>query len=713
VNRAISVSKMSRHFWLKFSLWSVILLTLDYCEAKTSDNVGVGKVELQDQILEAIKDSDVLKDWKDKLDDVVKKDNEDSKKKSVITPKETEMLSSFVKAYISENDLPVSTNLVLDIADRAVKSPSPNLPQLFVQLGPVIESLASISKNGQNLHKVVDKHAHILDSKLKTKEALQSFGEVLKSEVVRDSKHQKIKTSSRTKPNKPRKDSGADMGDLLKMGASLLNGGKDSGPDMGDMLKMGASLLKGGKDSGLDMESMLKMGSSLLKNGKDSGPDMGDMLKMGASLLNKGKGKDSGPDMGDMLKMGASLLQGGKGSGSKEGGMEGILKMMSGKGGMASMLKLIPNLLKNGKFKDQALPFIKNALKGTPWAPIVVPMIENMLDSEYGQVFTEEAIKFIDIFTKSESGKRLLAAAPKLFASKDLNSVVNILSKEAEWNWNMFFSKIDNEDFKKTMLDTISTFIIDTHESFEKPSPMMTKIIQSVNHFLQTVDLPVFAMDNPVKSLTNLISQAVTKTTGTVLDADSYADAFADMVQKVLENHQKDRTYEQLALDEKKEFISVILDEEMMQPIQVVWMAFSHVETSPECAQHLLCLINHREAMKGIGSSRQQLTKMASLGAAWTLSRNKGKIPKDVMKGKNIMDGLVNKDKYWELQKAIRSGAKGQECHANFPLPEKKKDKCSLFGWQKMVEKDIKKMKKEVKEDIKKDIKVNLNHSEL
>ena len=49
------------------------------------------------------------------------------------------MLRSFVDEYKSDSKLVVDTEVILEIVDRVQKTPKPNLPQIFVQLGPIIE----------------------------------------------------------------------------------------------------------------------------------------------------------------------------------------------------------------------------------------------------------------------------------------------------------------------------------------------------------------------------------------------------------------------------------------------------------------------------------------------------------------------------------------------------------------------------------------------
>merc|ERR1712241_931091 len=146
--------------------------------------------QLQDDILAAMKDSGVLDEWKEKLDDMLYNDKEEEEEKEkkklpVINDQEREMLRSFIDEYKSDGDLKIATELILNIVERVQKTPKPNLPQIFVQLGPVIDVLAAISQKTSDVKKIVDRQAPIFGSPAKPKDILHTLAENLKSELVR------------------------------------------------------------------------------------------------------------------------------------------------------------------------------------------------------------------------------------------------------------------------------------------------------------------------------------------------------------------------------------------------------------------------------------------------------------------------------------------------------------------------------------------------
>ena len=191
------------------------------------DNIGArGSHEgLQEEILAAMKDSGVLDEWKDKLDDMlyneVDQKKTESKKLPVINQQEREMLRSFIDEYKTDSNLEVSTDLILNIIDRVQKTPKPNLPQIFVQLGPVIDVISAISKKTKDVQKIIDRQGPIFDSPAKPKDILHTLAENLKSELLRLRPQQK-----QAKKEKPGQGSARGLGlsDYLNLGATLLKG---------------------------------------------------------------------------------------------------------------------------------------------------------------------------------------------------------------------------------------------------------------------------------------------------------------------------------------------------------------------------------------------------------------------------------------------------------------------------------------------------------
>ena len=134
------------------------------------------------------------------------------------------MLRSFIDEYKSDGNLKISTELILNIVEKVQKTPKPNLPQIFVQLGPVIDVVDAIAGKTGDVEKIISRQSPIFDSPAKPKDILHTLSENLKSELVR------LKNTGKApKPEKKRKQQGGGAGglglsDYLTLGSTLLKG---------------------------------------------------------------------------------------------------------------------------------------------------------------------------------------------------------------------------------------------------------------------------------------------------------------------------------------------------------------------------------------------------------------------------------------------------------------------------------------------------------
>jgi hypothetical protein len=548
-----------------------------------------GDSQMQDDILKAMKDSGVLKEWKEKLDKQLFQeednsivDNEQGKKanrKSMISPQERDMLKSFVEEYKADSGLTVDTSIVLSIVERVQKTARPNLPQIFVQLGPIIEVLSAISQKTKDVQKIVDRQAPVFDSPAKPKDVLHTLAENLKSELVRLTLDMppKGKPARKKSPPPPAK--------------------KAAGLDMADYLSLGASLMKGG---------------------------------------NAGQ----------------------------------MMKMMSGEADMASILSMLPQLMQNGNIKDLLFKLLGSYLESSPYGPLIQQYGRQAMESEQGAQFVDGAYNAFESFIKSDNGIRFTKLVPELLAAKDMDATLRILSKEAEFNWSFFFEKIQNSDYKESVMETVGEFLVMAYDFVQNPpkDSMFTRAPVILNGLLISQRLPALDMKNPVESLTKLTNKCIALFTTWKLDVTPHVTAIADTLTQVYEKQARGNTFSSLSDKEKKSVLARVMDEELVVPVQTVWSVYQHVSGVPRCQEHLLCQVNHREfkAIKPLRPSeasptRLAVTKGASLAVAWTMAKG-------------------NKDEYWRLYKAVYEGAQGGNCMVLYPPVGRT---CDLFPWQR------------------------------
>jgi len=538
---------------------------------------------LQEEILAAMKDSGVLKEWKDKLDDMLYKENEvdvnnapKDKKRSVINQAEREMLTSFIEEYKTDQQLSVSTESDPG-GDRGVqKTPKPNLPQIFVQLGPVINVLAAISQKTSDVKKIVDRQAPIFDSPAKPKDILHTLAENLKSELVRltlDSKP----TQKKSPPPPPKKPSAK----------------------------------------------------------PSAAPSLG---------------------LSDYLTLGSTLLKGGNGA--------EMMKMMSGEADMSSMLTLLPQLMQQGNVKDLLMKMIGSYIGNTPYGALIQQYGSTFLDSEQGSKFVDGFYSAFETFVKSESWKRLTTLVPQLMAAKDMETMLDVLTKEAESNWGMFFDSIENSDYKENILESIADYVVKGYD-FVQNIPSNSMLAQApllINGFLMSYRLPAFDSRSPMDSITKIAAKSIKLySPWKKLDITPHAKLVTEALTQAYQKQAKGNTFSKLGSEHKKALIARVLDSELVSPVQTVWGVYSHATTHQHCAEHLLCLVNHHEMKMKEGQTRLAVLKGSSLAVGWALSQG-------------------SKEAYWRLYKAVWAGTKGEDCMVTYPVQG---NSCQIFQWQK------------------------------
>jgi len=563
----------------------IFVVALLLCEAmcgveQTGDNARQKHDHLQEEILAAMKDSGVLKEWKDKLDDMLYKENvvdtanhAKPVKKSMINPQEKDMLISFIEEYKSDQELSVPTDLILHIVERVQKSPKPNLPQIFVQLGPVINVIAAISKKTNDVHKIVDRQAPIFDSPAKPKDILHTLAENLKSELVRltlDSKPAPKQQKPKKTPPKP-----------------------------------------------------------------TAAPSLG---------------------LSDYLTLGSTLLKGGNGA--------QLMSILSGEADMSSILSLLPQLIEQGNYKDLLTKMARTYLGNTPYGAIIQQYGSTFLESDQGSKLIDGFYSELEKFVKSESWKRLTSLVPQIMAANDMETLLNVLTKEAESNWGMFFDSIENSDYKENILETIASYLVKAYD-LSQNIPSNSIVSQApllINGFLVSYRLPAFDTRQPIESLTKILAKSIKLySPWKKLDITPHAKLVTAALTQAYQKQAKGNKFSKLGSEEKKALISRLLDTELVSPVQDVWAMYSYTSTHTECTEHLLCLVNYQEVKSGQGHTRLAVVKGSTLAAGWALSHS-------------------DKDTYWRLYRAVWAGAKGEDCMVTFPV---KGNTCQVFDWQR------------------------------
>merc|ERR1712045_221033 len=110
---------------------------------------------------------------------------------------ERSMLHSFIEEYKVDNKKQVSSKHVMDIVEKVVSNRKPNLPQILVQLGPVMDVLAKLEKGTKRIDIIIGQFSEVLESDKSTKEIFHLFKKFLDKEVLKQSIHDHPKEPKR------------------------------------------------------------------------------------------------------------------------------------------------------------------------------------------------------------------------------------------------------------------------------------------------------------------------------------------------------------------------------------------------------------------------------------------------------------------------------------------------------------------------------------
>lgn len=542
---------------------------------------GRGKHDqIQDDILKAMEDSGVLNEWKDKLDDMLYEGNDidvgGPEERNYLTKQEETMLHSFVQEYTKENRVKVHSDVIVDIVRRVQKQPSPNLPQIFVQLTPLIDVVSAIGQKTKNLAAIIDRQAPVFESPAKTKDILHTLTENLKSELVRltldtPPKNAKPKAAPK-KERKPKEKAGLDLTDYLTLGSTLLKGG------------------------------------------------------------NAGQ----------------------------------IMSLLSGDTDMSSMLSLLPQLIEGGNYQALLGKVVDGYLDGTPYGPMVKNVRDSFVNSEQGKGMMTSGYKYLEMFMKSESGRRAITILPKLTQAKDLDAFLVLVHEEAEWNWAQVFENIENSDYKEKMLEQLATYLVEGYEYLSNPpkGSTMARVPILVNGFLISNGIPMFDANKKMESFIAIANKGIKLFSSVKLDVRPFVTMLCDSVSKAFSRQAKGNSLADLNTTQRVHLLTRLVDTELVEPMQAVWKVYTHSVDHLDCAEHLLCQVNHHERKSNI-ESRIGVVRASSLAAGWALAQVKQR----------------SGPQYWSLYKeAVWSGSKGDDCMSTYKVDQKA---CNIFPWQK------------------------------
>lgn len=525
--------------------------------------------KVQEDILHAMKESGVLDEWENKLEKIDESPtrhkvmSEDSSEKTVFNEQEKDLIKSFIQEYKAEKNIDISSDFVMLIVEKAQRQKmQPNLPQLFVQLGPLIEVLSAMSKKSSDVESIIDRQGPVFDSPAKVKDVLHTLTENLKSELVRltlETPPENLKRKSPPPP--PVKD------DLSKQRAHA-----------NDKLK-----------------------TSLIELFKASNPQ----------------------------------------------------QLMNGE-----IAGLLPDLLGGKNYGSMFLTVAEAYFEGSPYGPLIKQYGRKFLESEQGTMLSAGITILLEKIAVSESGQRLIKLTPEFLVANDMQSILEILGKEAQWNWDLLFNSIDNSEYKEHFIESLADFVVQAHNFIQNQAldSRLSQIPLIINGFLISYRIPAFDINAPTKSLIAILNKCIKLFTTYKTDTTPYVHQLRDAVMESMNSYLKNENFIMMSPTLKKTTVSKVIDKEIITPIQEVWEVYRHVVKEPKCSKALMCLLNLEDKKKQNRKTRQAVVTGASLVAGWTLSH-------------------ASTDAYWSLYTAVMEGRKGVDCREIYP---ESRDLCKL-----------------------------------
>ena len=269
------------------------------------------------------------------------------------------------------------------------------------------------------------------------------------------------------------------------------------------------------------------------------------------------------------------------------------MSLLTGDADMSSIIKLLPQLIEGGEYKSLLGKMFNSYLSSSPLGSMISMYLGNVLDSEEGKLAINRFYEILEEFVKSKSYQRLTTIIPQLMAAKDSEQILmvgsysknltvsysksnlQILTKEAESNWDLFFASITNEDLKENFLDSLASYAVQSYDWFESipVDGMLSQAPLLINGFLMSQKLPSYNSKKPAESIKKIVVKLWKKFGSPVKDLD-IADIFDKSIEtstnflKQLDSEEVD--FDKLSTKEKEAFVSRTVDHHIVSPVQSV-----------------------------------------------------------------------------------------------------------------------------------------------
>jgi hypothetical protein len=301
-------------------------------------------------------------------------------------------------------------------------------------------------------------------------------------------------------------------------------------------------------------------------------------------------------------------------------------------------LEMVRNMLQNNPrgAVEIVLSFLKKYdIISDKSTPIVMMVTEQMLEHN---IVTSAGLAIVDnfeTFFKSESGRRFYKVIPRMLSASP-DEMVEILSKEADYNQAAFFNQLESSDVAKYFVRSIAQMLLSGYNLLRESLDDSLKFAV-INGMLVSNNFPPISKRNLLKSVLAIIEKASTFVTapGESFKLQNHAN---DMIEEFERLYMRVDHMKKLNQEELENVLVQFLLDNVIVPMKAGWIASRGVSrVGGDCAEAILCLMNEKVA------SSNRIVRTVTQGVSMFLAYS----------WSSQMDNVS----YVKLYKAVHSGS--------------------------------------------------------
>lgn len=236
------------------------------------------------------------------------------------------------------------------------------------------------------------------------------------------------------------------------------------------------------------------------------------------------------------------------------------------------------------------------------------------------------------------------------------SGLANIVGTMVDEDGNMDFEKIlnsfENPNLRRRWVKSLTNYVAEWISHISDPATRQRYLATAQyvgNGFLKSQGFPKSAMFDPAKpaeSISRIVDVAAKRYLSMHIDSQQYIKPGVAYFQELINlASEKGFIMSHVNANELSNKLSKTVNNDLIEPFLKVYRAYKWAIKHPQCAPHILCVINEKEP----GASptlRQFLTKSASYPAAWFIGSKTG-------------------SNFWSLYEAVHAG---ERCFAKYPV---------------------------------------------